>query len=412
MRPFRGWSIVAAAALGCGFSATIFVATGYSILSAGISSAQGWSLREMSIAVSLFLTTQAIGYPLVGWFLDRFGTRRVVQFGIVAFGLHLVALSRIDAVWQLYALMTSMGAISAATFTVPYFRALSRWFIRRRGMALGFAASGIAIGAVCFPLAMQKIIAAAGWSQSVLAVAALQLLVCLPVVTWLVRDDPAQCGLLPDGTRSSNDAQGLPLRQAKAEQPGDATIRQALRTRDFWLLAVIFWIAGVGTYVVQPNLVHFLSNGAGLSMQQIAVAQAFGGLFTFFGRIFGGIVLDRINPVVLGVATNLGLALSMVGLAVGSEFWFILCCAALFGASIGGELDVLPYISAKRWGVTHIGLIYGVLAGVYGFGSACGPVFYAEASVRMASPTAPLLVVAVFLVFGAGLFCLFGRRRG
>jgi nitrate/nitrite transporter NarK len=110
-----------------------------------------------------------------------------------------LVLSRITAIWQLYALMLVTGVTGPATFTLPYLRALSLWLSRRRGLAIGLAAAGIALGAATIPLGLQKISALHGWSVALVTFALFELLVCLPLAASLVRDDPASFGLGPDG---------------------------------------------------------------------------------------------------------------------------------------------------------------------------------------------------------------------
>ena len=199
MKIFRGWAVVAGSVAGVGFCAQIFIATGYTILAAGIASAFGWKVTDLALGATLFLAVQVMGYPLAGFFTDRWGSLRTALAGIVLFALHLVILTRITALWQLYVVMLSMGIFGPLTYVIPYARAVSLWFSRKRGTAIGMVTAGIALGGVLFPLGIQRIMAASGWTQAVFAIVALQLFVCFPAVALMVRDSPRPYGLHPDG---------------------------------------------------------------------------------------------------------------------------------------------------------------------------------------------------------------------
>ena len=373
---FPGWKVVAGSAVGIGFSGQIFVATGYTILAAALGSAFGWSLGELAPGATLFLLGQVVAFPAVGWLLDRFGTRRVAMAGIAAFGVLLLALSRITAVWQLYVLMLAMGLVGPANYTLPYLRALSLWFRRRRGLAIGIAASGIALGAAVVPLGLQRIGASQGWSTALLAMAAFELLVVLPAVAWLVRDDPRRFGLAPDG--DALPAEGSDAGAVQPALPDDdtgLTAREALRTADFWLMGSVYFIAGLAVYGVMTNAAYILTGGpAGLTTDQVAVAQAVGGVFVLVGRIAGGFALDRLGTRTVAVFMTLMIALAVYGYASATSMGMVLMSAILMGLATGGEGDVLPYMAAKYFGTRAFGKIYGFLGALFSAGTALGPV--------------------------------------
>jgi sugar phosphate permease len=412
-RVFPGWRVVAGSALGIGFSAQVFIATGYTILAAALGNAFGWSLAELAPGATLFLLGQMVGFPLMGLLLDRFGTRGVAVAGIAVFGLMLLVLSRITAVWQLYALMLVTGLTGPATYTLPYLRALSLWFSRRRGLAIGLAAGGIALGAATIPLALQKISALHGWSVALVTFALFELLVCLPLVALLVRDDPARFGLGPDG-----DAVPVPRGEAGVTRfvsPADdgLSAAEALRTADFWLLGGAYLVAGLAVYGVITNAVHILSQtGAGLTTEQVAMTQAVGGVAVLFGRIAGGYALDRLGTRAIAVFMMLLIAVAIYGYAVSTSLGMVLVSAVLLGLATGGEGDVLPFMVVKYFGARAFGKIYGMLGGIFSAGTALGPVTYAGLAAGTGSPSTPLLIFSIATAVAAFAFAAVGRRTG
>ena len=408
---FPGWRVVAGSALGIGFSAQVFIATGYTILAAALGNAFGWSLAELAPGATLFLLGQMVGFPVMGLLLDRFGTRRVAVAGIAVFGLMLLMLSRITAIWQLYALMLVTGVTGPATYTLPYLRALSLWFSRRRGLAIGLAAGGIALGAATIPLGLQKISALYGWSVALVTFALFELLVCLPLVASLVRDDPAPFGLGPDG-----DAVPVPRGEAgvtRFASPADGGLSaaEALRTADFWLMGGVYLVAGLTVYGVLTNAVYILSQtGAGLTTEQVAMTQAVGGVAVLFGRIAGGYALDRFSTRAIAIFMTLLIAVAIYGYAVSTSLGMVLVSAVLLGLATGGEGDVLPFMVVKYFGARAFGKIYGMLGGMFSAGTALGPVTYAGLAAGTGSPSTPLLIFSIATAVAAFAFAAVGRR--
>lgn len=409
-RHFAGWRVVAGSALGIGFSGQIFVATGYTILAAFLGSAFGWSLNDLAPGATLFLFGQVIAFPVVGSLLDRFGTRRVATLGIAAFGALLLALGQITTVWQLYAVMLLMGLAGPANYTLPYLRALSLWFRRRRGLAIGLAASGIALGAAAIPLGLQRVGVLYGWSAALASLAVFELAVCLPVIAWLVRDDPARLGLAPDGDAIPGAEGGFSGDQAEAADSG-LTAGEALVTREFWLLGTVYFIAGMAVYGVITNAAYILSHGkAALTTDQVAVVQAVGGVAVLVGRIAGGLALDRMGTRVIAVAMTLLIAAAVYGYAASTSMGMVLVSAALLGLATGGEGDVLPFMIARYFGTRAFGKIYGMQGALFSAGTALGPVTYAGLASITESESDPLVIFAALTATSALAFIGVGRR--
>ena len=408
MKVFRGWAVVAGSLAGVGFCSQIFIATGYTILAAGIASAFGWSVSDLALGATLFLAGQIIGYPLAGYITDRWGTLRSALAGIVLFAVHLLILTRITTLWQLSGVMFSMGLFGPLTYIIPYARAISVWFVRKRGMAFGLVMAGTAFGGVLYPLGIQGIMVANGWTQALLAMAALQLFVCLPAVALLVRDSPEPFGLRPDGDP-------VPAVNSGAETTGAAaaegmTFAEAVHSMDFWLLASAFFLAGLSVFAVLTNSVHILKETASLDVAQVAKVQAVLGVTMLVGRLLSGALLDRFSDRLICVIINILAALAFVGYAMSGNFVMSMLSGACLGFALGGEGNILPYMVAKYFGQKAFGKILGVTFGIFGLGTALGPVVCAwlmEATgIRMT-----LLIFAAIVFVSAGNYIFVGRRK-
>jgi len=402
---------VAGSAVGIGFSAQIFIASGYTIVAAAIGTALGWTLGELAPGATLFLLAQVAGYPVVGALLDRFGTRRVAAAGIVAFGLLLLALSRVTSIWQFYGLMLVMGLVGPATYTLSYLRALSLWFDRRRGLAIGLAAGGIALGAATMPVGLQRLIVHSDWSVALVALALVELLLCLPIVILLVRDDPAELGLRADGEPTPPQPMMTPVEPLDRGPAPALSVAQALRTADFWLLGAVYFVTGLTVYAVVTNSAYILSETAArLTTDQVAVVQAVGGAAVLLGRVAGGYALDHLNTRAIAAVMVLLLSAALLGYAFASSLGVVLVSAAALGFASGGEGDVLPYMAIKYFGTQAFGKIYGMLGALFAIGTGLGPITYAGLYSVWQEPTVPLLILATSTAASSLVFLWVGRR--
>ena len=408
MNVFRGWAVVTGSLIGVGFCSQIFIATGYTILAAGLASAFGWSFTDLALAATLFLAGQVLGYPIAGYITDRFGTLRAALAGIVLFALHLIILTRITALWQLYVVMLSMGLFGPLTYIIPYARAVSLWFSRKRGIAFGIVMAGTALGGILYPLSIQQIIAASGWTQALLAVAAIQLLICLPAVAFLVRDSPEPFGLCPDGDPAPEVNSGPEAARAAAAE--GRTFGEAVRSMDFWLLASAFFLIGLAVFAVLTNSVHIFKETSSLNVAQVAKVQAVIGVTMLVGRLLAGALLDRFSDRWICVIINILGAMGFVGYAMSDNLVMAMVSGACLGFAMGGEGNVLPFMVAKYFGQRAFGKILGVTFGIFGLGSALGPVVCAW--LMDATGTRMTLLIFAALVFVSAANYLFvGRKK-
>src|SRR5204862_7210785 len=133
---------------------------------------------------------------VVGRLCDRLGARRVILPGLVLLGLMLLSARAIGSrIWELYLFYAALGVVGPATTSVPYALVVSRWFDRRRGLALGGMMIGLGLGAIAMPVVAQRLIASFGWRHAFAIVGCAMLTVPIPIVGIFLRDAPADMGL-------------------------------------------------------------------------------------------------------------------------------------------------------------------------------------------------------------------------
>ena len=407
---FEGWKVVMGAGFGVAFSSAVFISSSFAVLAAAIGAQYGWDQSQLALGASLVLLMQVVTYPAAGVLADRLGSRRAAMLAVTLFSGCLFLLSQIGTrLWvfpleplhQYYAAFLLIGLLGAGTNMVSYTRALTLWFDRKRGLAIGLAAAFQALGATIMPVAFNQVIAGWGWPVAVLGLAGFLILVCLPLVAAFVKDSPEPFGLHADGA-----AQPAPVAAGPAVPPG---LRQLLADPVFGRLAICFSVMGFASYALTTNAVFILTNTAGLSLGEVATIQAISGASVLLGRVGFGVLLDRFNPLVVAVLAVMLGASVFVSYGLGGTFLTVALTAVIAGVSIGGESDLMPYLAGRFFGKEAVSSVFGWFLSAFVIGAALGPVLFAMASMAAGGPVPVLFAVAALHVVPVVL--LAGLRR-
>jgi Sugar phosphate permease len=195
---FYGWVIVAASFI------LLFLTWGfqysYGIFLPELCQDLDWTTTLVSGAYSLFMFCHAVAYLLAGKLNDKYGPRLTLAICIVTLSAGYASMSTINSPWQLYLFYGIVIGIGNGFCFVPVTSTVSRWFVARRGMALGIATAGVGLGTLALAPFAQALIARFGWETSYLFIAGIILVVGLPV-SRLMRLQPSDRGLLPDGAK-------------------------------------------------------------------------------------------------------------------------------------------------------------------------------------------------------------------
>jgi OFA family oxalate/formate antiporter-like MFS transporter len=374
-RFFYGWVVVAAAfcvalvAYGIQYSFGIFLEP--------LEKDFGWSRALISGAASLFMFSRGALAILTGWVTDRHGPRIIVAIGGFFLGLGLILTSQISAAWQLYLFYGLMGGFGLSVAFAPLMATVSRWFVSKRGLAIGIVAAGIGMGTVVIsPLAEYLIATYEGWSQSYIILGLLALIIIIPGAL-LLRRSPAEKGLLPLGKAEAIAGNEENLNIAKKEhsltsERAGLSLRDAAHTRAFWLLLaiIIFW-----SICVQMTMIHIYPHATDLGItREVAVNfLVVIGIFSIIGRLVMGAVSDRLGGKRTLVICLVLQTLAMFWLLGATDIWMLYLFAAVFGFAYGGCVPQLPVIAGEIFELKSIGAIVGVQMLGVAIGGAIGP---------------------------------------
>jgi sugar phosphate permease len=409
-RIYYGWYIVAACWLITFYLAGFFF-LGFTNIFDPMRRDLGWSAAATALAFSIQRLEGGFISPVVGFLLDRYGARRLVVTGMILLGLAFVLMSRMQAIWQFYAIFALLSVSISIGFTASFNAAAVRWFVKKRTLAISIIYTGSNFSALIIP-AFVWMIHSLGWRESLFLVG-LGTWVFLVPLALVVRSWPEQYGYLPDGEplvdgASAADRQAALDASQRASGSG-LTVRQALRTPTFWLVSVAFALftmnMGTVTIFVVP---HLTSARVGLSPQAAAlVVSLFLGVGGF-GRLLSGYLGDRVRDkkvVLVTVFLLQGIAMLILGLTTTPGMAVLF--ALVFGPAQGGIIPIQPAFYADYFGSRAFNSIQGLSQSLSVIGGVAGPLIaglifdraetYAPAFFILAALTAvaiPLLLIA------------------
>ncbi len=384
-RIFYGWVIVFTSGIGLllGY-APVFVYS-FSIFIKSLAQDFHSSRTSISFAFTLANIMLSVCAPLVGRLVDRFGARTVVIPSTVIFGLVLISFKYSStSLWHLYAFFIVIGLIGTGTAPVPYGIVVSRWFDKRRGLALGLMMLGLSSGAILLPPIAQRLIILYGWRNAYAIIGCAVLAVSVPVVAIFLKDSPEKMDLQPDGVPDLNAGSKDPTNKQ------GVSWSDARREPAFWLLATAFFLVGASVHACVIHLVPMLTDH-GISVERAAFASSLLGVALLIGRVFSGYLLDRFFGPYVAVCLFSGVAVGISLLWTGAGGSLPLLAVFLVGLGMGAEADIIAYLTSRYFGLRSFGEIYGYLFATFTLAGALGPVLMGVGFDRLGSYRAPLL---------------------
>lgn len=356
---YYGWFIVALSFLANLTAAGIRSAP--SVLIHPLEAEFGWSRTAIASAASLNLLLLGIFAPVGGWLIDRIGARRVILGCLSAIACGLISAVFIQELWQLILLWGIVLGIATGVTPALGASIASRWFVDRRGLAIGIMTNANAAGQVVYLPLLMALVVSSGWRSALVAMACASAL-SLPLIWLWMRDDPREVGLEPYRVPGMN-AAAPTLRSARGEmRPVSlATISEAFRTSIFWTLGGCFFICGVtangliGTHLIP----HAIERG----IPQLTAATAVGimGGASFIGTTVSGWLVDRIDPrKVLAVVYALR-GSSLFILPFVSEPIGLFVFAVMYGLDWYASGPATTTIIARVFGTERVGRIFGLV---------------------------------------------------
>ncbi len=298
--------------------------------------------------------------PLIGWLLDRYGSRVMLPVAALATGGALIGLAYVTSAWHLVVLFVVMGLVGmsgpgALVTTVP----VLKWFVRNRGKAVAYVGLGIPVGALLFIPLTQVLINEIGWRGAWIVLAIIGLVVIIPLGAIFVRRQPEDVGMLPDGGAPVEESGegGSSARQAVEEVSW--TVREAVRTTTLWRLVIVFSMVQLATGTVALHrIAAFMDRGMDPTL--ISFATAFDAVAAGGSTFLFGMLVKWVPARFLGAFGFSMLAGASVLTIYATNLPIMFVSMWIFGMGIGGMMFLNNFIWADYFGRGSVGGIRGL----------------------------------------------------
>ena len=370
---FYGWVVVGASATAV-FARMAPNITTLTIFILPLSQEFGWSRTLISGSVSAGALAALVLSPAIGWAIDRFGARPMLVISVLVLGMAMTSLAWATTPLTFYIAFASARVVFHTSAPIGASTVSARWFIRKRGRAIGIIFLGGAIGGLVFTMLAAQMIEHFGMKAAWLSIGLVVLAVSVAPSLFLVVERPEDLGLLPDNAQAPSTTRLVQRASAVRAAPDDDSwsLADAMRTRTFWIL----FFMGMAMFCVNTGTnVHIGAyyRDQGLTLTLAAVAISFSWLVSAFGSVLWGWVLEKIEArhaysivfMILGVSTIYLLTVDSTAEA--------LVAAALIGSVSSGSNVIISIMYANYYGRDSLGRIRGVSETGVLMGQAAGP---------------------------------------
>lgn len=386
----------------CQMGAGFFFAT--RALSGDVIAELGWTRTMWAKGMAPMLVISSVSQVFVGAACVRYGVRPVVLASLVCLGVSVAVFGSMQNVTQFYGAMMLLALANAGIGDVSIGSVITKWFERRRSVALGFAMVGSNLGSIVYLAALSSMLPEASWRTATLAVGLGGLLIILPFAAFVVRDPRDGEGALaehavdPTGPVSeSADDDSIPL-------------SEAIRRPTFWILFYALFCYALAQLGLVDQFVLYLTD-LGYTKQEAFSALQLAVGAGIAAKLGAGLIGQFVSTRSALLANTALLAFSLMLVPFAANGWILTAFSICFGLSTSSRDVLLPMAVADAFGAKYFAQIYGVIVLAFIPGGALGPLVLAEAH-RIFGHYRPGFVACIALALGAviAVACLPRKR--
>ena len=365
-RIFHGWYVMAASFF------LLFFQSGsrysFGIIFKPMMAEMGWDRASISSVFFLNMVFFALTLTISGRLYDRYGPKWVIFISTLVLSTGYMCTALVRSLWQFHFFYGVLVAIGTGGATIPLVAAMmSKWFEKRRGLAISLALSGACLGQFILVPIINRFVLIYSWRISYLLIGLIILAVITILVFTVFKGDPKELGVLPYGhadveKRADPDGFGNLV-----ETESNLNLKQAMRTYSFWLFLTSMFICGGGDFLILIHLVPFVTD-YGVSPTSAANMLALSGLMSLGGILISGPASDLIgNKIPIAALFVLRLLLFLMVLIYRNPISFYIFAGG-FGFTFLISAPLITTLSGRLYGFAHLGLISGFVTTIHHLG--------------------------------------------
>lgn len=320
-----------------------------------VSSSLGVNVGEFGLYMSIMYIASTLILPLGGKMIERFSARWLLSGNSALMGLTLCAMGFCTSLWEFYVAGAVLGVTVAFLLYLSFPTLINRWFRVKVGLLMGICSAASSVGGMIFNPIGAAIITDYGWRWAYVAFGLLVILVDTPLLALLLRDRPADKGLLPYGENADSTKIS-----ANASSDKGIPFAKAVKMPVFYgVLLFSFLMMAMSTLnLFIPNYVQSLS----FTLEQASLAASAVMAGVMIGKLALGHINDR-NCLAGVLVTTLGGIFGLTMMIAGS--WglaVIICGAFLFGWAYAGVTVQTAMLTRTVFGSLDYARIYSFMS--------------------------------------------------
>ncbi len=323
-----------------------------------------WSRALTSGAVTLSMLGQGVGAIFMGRLHDRLGPRFVMTLCCCLLGAGYLLMAMVHSIWQFYLFYGIIVGLGMSGVFTSLLSTIARWFFKRRSLMAGIVSAGTGIGQLVAPPAANWLISIYDWRFSYIIMGGIVLVFGL-ILAQLLKRDPGKTGpVLHNNTREQ--------KQQPVSNDRGLSVKEAIRTRQYWMMIITFFALG---YVLMAVNTHLVPHITDLGISSAAAANVFAvcGAFLATGCVALGSVADRLGNKRSLLIYFFIIAVTLFALTRLGSIWSFTLFAAFFGLSSGGSVPLESTMIVDIFGIKSHGAILGTITLGFASGGALGP---------------------------------------
>ena len=363
---FYGWYILAASFL------LLFFQSGarfsFGIMFKPMMAELGWNRASISSVFFLNMIFFALTLSVAGRLYDRYGPRWVIFISTLLLAAGYMCTSLVRSLWQFHLFYGVLTAIGTGGASVPLIAALmSKWFEKRRGLAISLALSGACLGQFILVPVFNRIILTYNWRISYLLIGLIILGVNTILAFTVIKGDPEDLGCKPYGQADAENNTAPIDTGNLVTGEKDLNLRQAMKTYSFWFFLAFMFVCGGGDFLVATHLVPFVTD-YGVSPTTAANMLALFGLMSLGGILIAGPASYLIgNKIPIAATFVLRLLLYAMIIKYRNPISFYIFAGG-FGFTFLITAPLTATLAGRLYGFAHVGLISGFITTIHHLG--------------------------------------------
>ena len=328
-----------------------------------------WSRSTVSLAVSVNILLYGLVGPFAGALMQRLGVRRTTMFALTLLAAGVSLATPVRQPWQLVLLWgVVVGLGSGMVALVLGATIVNRWFVARRGLAMGILTASTATGQLIFLPLLASVIERQGWRFGILIVAS-PVALMIPIVFALLREQPADLGIPAYGGTAGAAPTLAPANPARV---AIAALADGLRSRDFWLLTLTFVICGASTNGLVGTHLIPAAHDHGIPEVRAAGLLAIMGIFDLAGTTASGWLSDRWDSrrLLAWYYGLRGLSLLFLPFALGAPGTALWVFAVFYGLDWIATVPPTVKLATDAFGSARAPVMFGWIAAGHQVGAA------------------------------------------